>query len=189
MPPRKPLLRGKDAPPQGYPQGAGPLLFARPRAPGPERGQGQAPPFFDASARKVGTIPCGRPPARQFRPAGKKRGHHHPKALIHVVVVRVVPVAVGAADGRFIIVERAAAHHPVVCGPAPATAACYAGRGLPDLCAACPTAPWPASSRVVTSRRVVFCQPPSRRPISVTISATWRYCPPESQPQRTASRR
>ena len=32
-----------------------------------------------------------------------------------------------------IIVERAAAHHPVVCGPAPATADCSADRGLPEL--------------------------------------------------------
>jgi hypothetical protein len=44
----------------------------------------------------------------------EKRGHHHPNPVVPVTVVRVVPVAVRAADVPRIIVEGAPAQHPVV---------------------------------------------------------------------------
>jgi hypothetical protein len=40
-------------------------------------------------------------------------GHHHSKSDIVVPVIRVVPVAVGAADVVLIIVERPSPQHPV----------------------------------------------------------------------------
>ena len=42
-------------------------------------------------------------------------GHHTPKPDVVVAVVRIVPVAVGAAHVPMIIVEGAAAQHLVVC--------------------------------------------------------------------------
>ena len=53
----------------------------------------------------------------------EKRGHHHTKTDVVVPVVRVVPVAIRTAEVPVIIVERTAAHHAVMFGHIPATAA------------------------------------------------------------------
>ena len=82
-------------------------------------GQGRAPPFFAPR-------PGSRSAPRSAQPPGssgnaKIVGHHHPKPVVAVAVVRIVPVAVGAADVPLIIVERPAAHHPVVLPARPRT--------------------------------------------------------------------
>ena len=80
-------------------------------------GQERAPPFF-ASTRKGGDENRS---LRVLSPAGhfrqtlsccrEKRGRNHPKTDVVVPVVRVVPVAEGAAHVVLIVVERAATQH------------------------------------------------------------------------------
>lgn len=82
--------------------------------------------------------------------AGGVVGAHYPHPQVVVTVVRDVPVPVGAAEVSMVVVPRPAAHHPQRAQPVPTAA----GRWSRDL-----------------------RQPPNSRPISVTISATWRYCP------------
>ena len=58
-------------------------------------------------------------PAAQFRRCMEKRGQHHSKPDIPVTVVRIVPVAHGAAHIVLIVVERAPTQHPSVCSGLP----------------------------------------------------------------------
>jgi hypothetical protein len=44
----------------------------------------------------------------------EKRGHHHPEPIVVVAIVRIVPVAVSAADVVLGIVERATTNHAAV---------------------------------------------------------------------------
>jgi hypothetical protein len=56
-------------------------------------------------------------PKEQSTPPGnagvETREHHHPKADVRVPVVRMVPVAVGAAHVLMIVPKRAAPQHAV----------------------------------------------------------------------------
>jgi len=67
--------------------------------------------------------------AWHFRQESKVVSHHHPKPAVPVPVVRIVPVAVGAAHVPLIVVERAPTQHAVAFRSAPAQGA-PAGRSL-----------------------------------------------------------
>jgi hypothetical protein len=54
------------------------------------------------------------PPGISGRQPAKKCGQHHPKTVVPVPVIWIIPVAHPAADVVFIIVERTAPQHPVV---------------------------------------------------------------------------
>jgi len=93
----------------------------------PGRGQERVAPFF-ASAQKVKPtelLTRRAVLARLFDQLLIKKNvghphHHTPKPVVPVPVVGIVPVAVSAASGPFIIVERTAAQHPeVVFNPPP----------------------------------------------------------------------
>ena len=80
---------------------------------------------------------------------------NYPKTVVPVPVARIVPVAVSAAHvPRIIVVGAPAQRTRHRLGPAFTAAQ--------DQAAVC---------------RTVRCQPPSRRPISVTIAAACWYCP------------
>jgi hypothetical protein len=74
-------------------------------------------------AGRAGSQGLGRPAwfaGRHFRHAQKVvRNHHHPKPIVVVPVVRVVPVANRTADVFTIVVERPAAQHPGFLGLPP----------------------------------------------------------------------
>lgn len=119
---------------------------------------------------------CGRGVPRRTIPAfaHEKCGQHHPKPVVPVPVVRIVPVADGATHVVFIVVERATANHP----------------GMPSEPALTVTAITPKAviyfviaRRVFLRRRdcsfamtgcysVALRHPPKSRPISVSILAT-----------------
>jgi hypothetical protein len=100
------------------PQGAGPLLYARPcrattRAIPTGRGREPAPPFFKPRWRRPRAY-SAHPHHNSGRDTpDEKRGRHQAKPVVPVTVVRVVPVAVSAADIVLCIDERAPTHHPV----------------------------------------------------------------------------
>ena len=92
----------------------------------------------------------------------EKRGNTHPKTVVVVPVVRVVPVALTATAVLSLpplFSEQLSKHNQFD----------YALRTTHDA--------------------VILSQPPSKRPISVTILAACWYWPGLSQCQRTASRR
>ena len=125
---------------------------------------------------------AGLPDAPHFR-RGEKGGDHHPKTVVVVPVVGIVPVADGAASVPAIIVEGPAPQHPVVHGhtPAPTASQAWAHElrvALVKVSACLPDSPV-----------VAFFQPPSKRPISATMAATCRYWPADSHSQRAARRR
>ena len=110
-------------------------------------------------------------PTRQFRLLRmEKRGHHHPKTVVPVTIVGIVPVANGAADVVLIVVERAPAQHAAV------------------LLSLSPNSPT-RLARGTSCYVVTFFQPPNSRPISAIISATCWYCPPVSHSHLAANRR
>lgn len=132
------------------------------------RGQEQTQPFFTSACKAV--------PGRQFRRDNARRekcGQNNSKTVVPVLVVRVVPVTGRTAHVPVIVVERAATQHA-------------APMSLPPQ-----DRPQPVVAREKFQPCYWFClrQPPNSRPISATISATWRYWPLLSHCQRQARRR
>ena len=122
------------------PRGAG-LFCIRPTASTTYRrpGAGRAALRADDCVR-----PCLGPAADatgHFRPNPKTVGNHHPKAVVMVRVVRIVPVARGHAGVLLIVVPRPAAQGP---------------------------RPVPAKPRHRDAGFALPIQPPKRLPISVT---------------------
>lgn len=102
-----PLLRGKGARNRPRHFSFVPRQRIRPRCSPLRQAQGPGRAAFPAA-----TAPCGAVSVVVI----EKRGHHHPKTVVVVPVVRVVPVAVGDARVAMIVVERATTHHAEVFG-------------------------------------------------------------------------
>jgi hypothetical protein len=144
----------------GLPPAAGPL-YIRP-ALYASVGQGQAAPSLcgalasqspqprPASAQQA--LTAARPvalPAVLIRVVGDAS-----KPRVFVGIVGVVPVSVRAAGVVLIVVPRPAPHHAASLRACPRVKGANARHATPDA---------------------FLCQPPSSRPTSATISATWRY--------------
>jgi hypothetical protein len=117
------------------------------------------------------TVRHFRPPRRPLSGLQNDVRRHHPKTDVPVTVVRIVPVPGGAAHiPRIIVVGAPTQHTRQRSGPA---------RKQPRL----------RLSRQAAVCRSVRCQPPSSRPISVTIPAACSYWPGLSHSHFAASRR
>ena len=94
------------------------MLYARPcrattRAIPTGRGREPAPPFFWPRWRRPRAYSAHPRHSSGRDTPDEKRGRHQPKPVVPVTIVRIVPVAVSAADVVIGIVERAPTQHPV----------------------------------------------------------------------------